>query len=201
MHLSIDGDSKLSLQNVYLKNCTKADVFKVVASTLSKAIECCELKSMVEFNVKLEKQEVNKTSDNKNPSLGFEHGNLHASPISMTYMDAIRFSFIGFKKRIGRSVLSIILLSILTLFSLISIGLLTYESGKTLSNYQHSYEHPYLTLKTDTSYQDLFQEWHSAELRSGLFFLNKIYSVFDKNVIAPVICQTKLCQMTYIFNL
>lgn len=192
VNLCIDGDSKLSLQRVFLKNCTESDVFKVVASTLSKAIECCNIESMAEFNVKLEKQEVTNTNTANSPSLSFEHSNLHASPIPMTYIDAIRFSFLGLKKRIGRSVLSIILLSILTLFSLISIGFLTYDSGKTLSSYQHSYKNPYLTLKTDTSYQDLFQQWHSVELRSGPFFLDKIYSVFDKNTITPVIGQNEI---------
>ena len=100
-------------------------------------------------------------------------------PTSITFLDALRFSLVGIKRRILRATLSVMLISIMMLFALTSVGFLTYDSSEVLSQYHKQYRHNFITTKIDLIYRNKLLEWHGEEVRSGAFFHNQLSSVLS----------------------
>lgn len=100
-------------------------------------------------------------------------------PTSIKIIDALRFSIVGVKRRALRGILSIALLALMMLFSLLSAGLLTYDSSEVLSKYHGQYRHDFITTKTQLIYRNRLFEWCGEEVQSGEFFHGKLSSVFE----------------------
>jgi|GEM_PF-2272009 len=112
-------------------------------------------------------------------------------PTYIAILDALRFSFVGIKRRALRGTLSVILISIMMLFSLLSAGFLTYDSSEVLSQYHQQYSHDYITTKMELVYRNKLLEWHGEEVRSGNYFrkqltpiLSPLYPVWMGNEIS-----------------